>query len=62
LECGDRSPLSDWQTCLPVTKRSHACALQITPLPTIQLGCEMIPLRVVGYFISKNKKDFLSGD
>src|SRR6185437_8539793 len=29
LECGDMSPISDWQTCLPVPKRSHACALQM---------------------------------
>jgi len=28
LECGDMSPLSHWETCLPVPKRSHACALQ----------------------------------
>jgi hypothetical protein len=33
LRCGDLSPLSDWQTCLPVPKRSHACALQIRALP-----------------------------
>jgi len=28
LECGDMSPLSDWQTCLPVPKRGHVRALQ----------------------------------
>ena len=28
LECGDTSPLSDWQTCLPVPKRGHVRALQ----------------------------------
>jgi hypothetical protein len=28
LECGDKSPLSDWQTCLPVPKRGRARALQ----------------------------------
>jgi len=31
LECGDMSPLSDWQTCLPVPKRGRARALQIGP-------------------------------
>jgi hypothetical protein len=29
LECGDKSPLWNWQTCLPVPKRSQACALQM---------------------------------
>jgi hypothetical protein len=28
LECGDTSPLSDGETCLPVPKRGHARALQ----------------------------------
>jgi len=31
LECGDVSPLSDWQTCLPVPKRGHARALHTKP-------------------------------
>ena len=35
LECGDISPLSDWQTCLPVRKRGHARALQIRTLPKL---------------------------
>ncbi|HXS68795.1 MAG TPA: hypothetical protein VN761_08120, partial [Candidatus Polarisedimenticolia bacterium] len=26
LECGDMSPLSDWQTCLPVPKRPGVAA------------------------------------
>jgi hypothetical protein len=29
LECGEMSPFSDWQTCLPVPKRGRARALQI---------------------------------
>src|ERR1041384_2072391 len=29
LECGDMSPLSDWQTCLSVPKRGHDRALRI---------------------------------
>jgi hypothetical protein len=29
LECGDMSPLCNWETCLPVTKRGHARALQV---------------------------------
>ena len=33
LECGDTSPLSDWETCLPAPKRGHVRALQIKPLP-----------------------------
>ena len=28
LECGDTSPLSDWETCLPVPKRGHIRAVQ----------------------------------
>jgi hypothetical protein len=35
LDCGDMSPLSDWQTCLPVPKRSHACAHQIKTSPNM---------------------------
>jgi hypothetical protein len=31
LECDDRSPLSDWQTCMPVPKRGHARALHAKP-------------------------------
>jgi hypothetical protein len=27
VECGDRSPLSHWETCLPVPKRGHVRAL-----------------------------------
>jgi type II restriction enzyme len=30
LDCGDMSPLSHWETCLPVPKRGHARALQNT--------------------------------
>jgi hypothetical protein len=28
VECGDTSPLWNWETCLPVTKRGHVRALQ----------------------------------
>ncbi len=28
LDCGDTSPLSDWETCLPVPKRGRVRALQ----------------------------------
>jgi hypothetical protein len=45
LECGDTlatpkcngggSPLSNWQTCLPVPKRRRAGALQVSAMITI---------------------------
>jgi hypothetical protein len=35
LECGDKSPLSDWETCLPVPKRGRVRALHIRTLPKL---------------------------
>jgi hypothetical protein len=35
LECGDTSPLADWETCLPVPQRGHVRALQIKALPKL---------------------------
>jgi hypothetical protein len=43
LECGDTSPLSDWETCLPVLKRGHVRALQMKALPGF-FGWFSIPL------------------
>ncbi len=36
LDCGDVSPLSDWETCLPVPKRGHAHALHMAVPPVSQ--------------------------
>ena len=38
VDCGDTSPLSDWETCLPVPKRGHARALHKIPSANQQIN------------------------
>ncbi len=49
LECGDRSPLSNWETCLPVTKRGHVRALhsemQTHPIAFVSICLLLLILR-----------------
>ena len=70
LDSGDRSPLSHWETCLPVTKRGHVRALQTTdraladasnPIVSSLFGCIFGLMRQVAAYLPAVLASFAAG-